>query len=92
MNDDAKRIILARRARFVAAAVAGISIGGCDTCTPKSSQGDRTPPADSTTTRPTVCLSPALPRKDSGAADDLAKDLARALEKIEAGVKDDGGV
>ncbi len=31
-DDDAKRAVLARRARFVAAAMAGIASASCDSC------------------------------------------------------------
>lgn len=52
-NDDAKRLILARRARFVAAALAGVAVA-CGGSTEE--------------TGPTACLSPAQqPTRDSGA-------------------------
>ena len=46
MSDDAKKLVLARRARFVAAAIAGIGVAtaACDSA------------------EPSVCLSPLAPK------------------------------
>ena len=44
-NDDAKRLILARRARFIAGALAGVAVA----CT-----------SSTDTTKPQVCLEPAF--------------------------------
>lgn len=69
--DDTKRFILARRARFVAAALAGLSVASCDSCDSKSatsSDASATPPnGTSEPTMPRVCLSPArrLPPLDA---------------------------
>lgn len=69
MSDDARRQILQRRARFVAAAVTSLGIAtSCgekpkpqpclsQTATPTSDAGP--PPAEDTGTAPTVCLSVA---------------------------------
>jgi hypothetical protein len=64
MDDDAKRTILARRARFVAAALSGVAVAGCDRCNPLvclepplATDGGAT---TTTTTRPTACLKPVV--------------------------------
>jgi len=57
-NDDAKRLILARRARFVAAAIASISVGcGKENATTVDA-GTHAIDAgvDASTTRPHACL------------------------------------
>ncbi len=66
-DDDAKRIVLARRARFLAAAMAGVAAGSCD-----RPRACLEPPMVTSTapTAPTVCLSPPVtPRPDAGIED-----------------------
>lgn len=75
MSDEAKRLILARRARFVAAAVAGIAAacGGSteDTRpTPCLEPGIRDSGADAADADPKPCLSPLPPDASSDASDD----------------------
>ena len=65
MSDDAKKAILARRAKFVAAAVVGLGTASCDSCYPKpclsvAYVGDAAPPR--------VCLSPPVMTVDAGAS------------------------
>ena len=68
-NDEAKRLILARRARFVAAALAGIAAacgGSTDDTDPKPclsiQPGDGGPPTDSASdAEPQPCLEPLPP-------------------------------
>lgn len=73
MSDDTKKLILARRARFVAAAIAGVAVSACD----KPRACLEPPMATSTSPtfpRPSVCLSPPhRPPIDGGdPPDDLA--------------------
>lgn len=74
MKGDAKKRILARRAKFVAAAVASMGAIGCSSSDP-TPQADASPGtisqpdaclSDSRFGEPEVCLSPPL---DTGAAD-----------------------
>jgi TonB family protein len=68
-EDDAKRLILARRARFVAAAVAGISVASCD---PKSATSGDAGAAQASAPivpiAPGACLKPPalMPPEDGG--------------------------
>jgi len=61
MSDDAKKLVLARRARFVAAALAGISVACCgkDKASPFVCL-DVPAPEDASATTPQVCLT-AIP-------------------------------
>lgn len=52
MSDDAKRAILARRARFLAAAIAGVGVAACG--------GETEGPS------PQPCLEPAIDAGDAG--------------------------
>lgn len=78
VDDDTRRAILARRAQFVAAAIAGLVASGCErkkddvspaTClsvvAPRDGGSAETPPADAEP-RPQVCLSPMPPPRDGG--------------------------
>lgn len=72
MTDDAKRTILARRARFVAAALAGIGVACGKTEAPQPCLSTRpastdaaAPPPDAEAP-PEPCLSQRLPPKDAG--------------------------
>jgi hypothetical protein len=74
MNDDAKKAILARRAKFVAAAIAGLGVA----CGKQKADDAGAPPGPCLSTfviedagadvreRPRACLSPPMPR-DGGA-------------------------
>jgi hypothetical protein len=54
VNDDSKRVILARRARFLAAAVAGVAVSAC---------------GGESTTEPKPCLEPAFDASTDADAD-----------------------
>lgn len=69
-NDEAKRLILARRARFVAAALTGVAVacGGSTESTDQNPQPCLSPPANldggrdtGTDAQPQVCLEPLPP-------------------------------
>jgi hypothetical protein len=61
-DDDTKALILARRARFVAMAVAGISMSGCkDDAQPQVCLSVVDSASRGTSTAPTVCLTFAAP-------------------------------
>lgn len=89
MSDDAKRAVLARRARFVAAAMAGIATASCDAC----SRPCLSPRPTSVDASPGPCLSvPMGPvdageqiaidsGADAGDAGDAGKDASRAADK-----------
>jgi len=88
MADDAKRIILARRARYMAAAIAGIAASGCEK---SASTADAEPPAAiDGDTLPRVCLSPpAHMRRDASAVTPEQIALLDAL--LDASVADASG-
>jgi hypothetical protein len=70
VSDDAKKTILSRRARFIAAAIAGTGIAcGKDNASPQPClEVAYEPPdggADAARPPPRPCLSPALPRDAS---------------------------
>lgn len=79
-DDEVKRRILGRRAAFVAAAVAGSSVGACDACGEHASPGvclkvhvvedaAATPPVDAGEPAPLVCLVIRPPLDLDGGAD-----------------------
>lgn len=73
-DDEAKRIVLARRARFIAAAMAGVAAAACD-----RPRACLEPPMVTTTapTYPAVCLSPtAIPKPDAGTENASASDAS----------------
>ena len=86
MSDDAKRWILARRARFVATAIAGLTVGACDSCDSKHGTTTETPTTASTSTGPAACLKPAVclspPRPPSGDADGAAAAASAMLKAL----------
>lgn len=61
MSDDAKRVVLARRARFVAAALAGVAAVSCD-----KAKSEPCLSVATVTTPPEVCLKMAVPPLDAG--------------------------
>jgi hypothetical protein len=90
MSDDgnAKKTILARRARFIAAAVASVGIAcGKTTGSPGPCLSVAYMPADGEAA-PMPCLSPMLPPSDLDAGD-AAPDAADA--PTDGGAKPDGG-
>jgi hypothetical protein len=77
VSDDARQKILARRARFVAAALAGLTSTGCDETSPEPCLSPVATGVDAGTTAstrasverppgPSVCLSPMPPPEDAG--------------------------
>ena len=66
MSSDAKNKILARRARFVAAALAGISLGCGKDRKPEPCLSITAPRTDAEGVPPTVCLSAPIPLRDAG--------------------------
>ena len=79
-NDDAKRLILARRARFVAAALAGVAVacgGSTEEGEPRvclriaPDAGPRDAAADA---EPQPCLEPTLPDAGSDGSTDAGPD------------------
>jgi hypothetical protein len=80
MSDDAKKLVLARRARFVAAALAGMTIG-CGKENAPHPCLDVPPGEDANALVPQVCLtapvpSPPPPDASSDASSDAASDAA----------------
>ena len=75
-NDDAKRLILARRARFVAAALAGVAVA----C------GGSTQDAD-----PQPCLSPPSQPRDAGSDADAGPRVCLEAPLEDAGSDEDAG-
>jgi hypothetical protein len=73
-NDEAKRLILARRARFVAAALAGVAVA----C------GGSTDDAD-----PQACLSPPYQPRDAGSDADADAAPQPCLEPLPPDAGDD---
>ncbi len=67
-DDEIKRLILSRRAAFIAAAIASLATAQCEP-KPADPQPCLSPPVDPIDQRPQVCLSPmpATP-PDAGAA------------------------
>ena len=63
MSDDARKLILSRRARFVAAALAGLAADGCGKTTAPPDAGAQVDP-NAPQTVPAVCLSAASPSPD----------------------------
>lgn len=63
MSDDAKKLILSRRARFVAAALAGLAADGCGKTTAPPDAGAQVDP-NAPPPVPAVCLSAASPSPD----------------------------
>ena len=72
MSDDAKKLILARRARFVAAALAGVSIacGKDNASNPEPCLAVPIEPADAAS-RPRACLSAPIRRDASLTPEEL---------------------
>lgn len=66
MSDASRKLILARRARFVAAAMVGAGLGASEACTP---QPCLEPPIYTGSASPAPCLSVAPAPPDAGALD-----------------------
>lgn len=76
MSDDPKKIILARRARFIAAAIAGVGIAcGKEKAPPEPCLSVAyIPPDGGDETTPMPCLTPAMPEDAAAALDASAAD------------------
>jgi hypothetical protein len=70
-DESAKKTILSRRARFVAAAMMGAGAASCSTCTPEpclsAAPITDTAPVPCLSAAPSVCLSPTAMPSDTGA-------------------------
>ena len=93
---DAREKILARRAKFVAAALAGVTVAGTEACKPQPCLEIAPAPSD---TAPGPCLSaPWVPPVDAGGAEDAgtdggsvdATDASRTADAGDASVADPG--
>jgi hypothetical protein len=97
-NNDAKRLILARRARFVAAALAGVAIacGGSttDDANPEPCLGPQyQPPRDAggdADAQPQPCLEPPI-QEDAGADADADAEPQPCLSPLPPDASDDAG-
>lgn len=58
MSDASRKLILARRARFVAAAMVGAGLGASEACTPQPCLEPPISTATSSSSAPQMCLSP----------------------------------
>lgn len=65
-DDDAKRAVLARRARFVAAAMAGMATASCDSCSRSQPCLSVSPTYVDASPPPGPCLSIAIMPTDAG--------------------------
>ncbi len=85
-NEEAKRTVLARRARFVAAAMAGLATASCDACNPPQPCLSQAMNVDSGLP-PGPCLSVAYIPNDAGEqlAIDDAGDAGNASDAGDAG-------
>jgi hypothetical protein len=88
-DDDAKRIILMRRARFVAAALAGLNAAMCGGETDGPSPGQPVAVDDGGTPQP--CLSPIVPPDAGGSDADAAPQPCLSPLPPDAGDGGDGG-
>lgn len=80
MSDEARKLILARRARFVAAAMVGAGLGAGAACTP---QPCLEPPIHTGGSEsPMPCLSVAPTPPDAGALGDAGPPPAVCLTKL----------
>jgi len=69
-DDEARAFILARRAKFVAAALAsaGLASTACDSIGPQPCLSPVAPPPPSATAPPMVCLTPMMQPRDAGSS------------------------
>lgn len=77
-DDDAKKLIMARRARFVAAALAGLAADGCGKTTAPADAGSGSDPS---LTAPGPCLSvpfQGFDKPDAGSTDGAPPEDAAA--------------
>ncbi len=93
-TDDTRKIVLARRARFLAAAVAGVGIAACgEPPAPQvclSTVPVNPPPPDEP--GPQVCLSPMPTPEDAGPGDTGASTpIATDTTPVDAGSSPDAG-
>ncbi len=80
MSDDAKKLILARRARFVAATLAGVGVACGKEPTPPPQPCLSQPMTHLDAAPPEPCLSPMPPPLDAGAVAPEAADAGRPSE------------
>lgn len=73
MSDDTKKLIMARRARFVAAALAGLAADGCGKTTASADAGQE---VDANASPPTPCLAVPFDFQPPDAGADSAADAA----------------
>jgi hypothetical protein len=91
VNEDAKRAIFARRARFVAAALAGVAVAACSdggTGTPQPCLEPQLDAGDDGDAEPQVCLAPPLEDSSTPDASDASTDTGADAEPADAAESD----
>ena len=89
MGDDAKKAILARRARFIAAAVASLAVEGCGKTDAPRDAGVEMAPRPCLEAMPVPCLTTTAPPPEPPAPAPSLSVAPRA--SIDGGAKSDGG-